>query len=411
VRAVVHSKAYTRGTHRVAAPTETLARAQRVMARLGITRLGNITGLDVLGIPVVNAFRPNSRSLAVSQGKGLDLDSAKVSALMESIELHHAENISQPLRLASYNEATLRHAVASVHGLPQRGLAGFDPDALLLWIEGEDLFSGSSMLVPYEVVHMNFTLPLPKGSGCFVLGSNGLASGNELSEAILHGLCELVERDATTLWMLDSPLNQQARRIRLETIDDADCTELLSRYDGAGIEVAVWDTTSDVGIPAFLCTIMDRSRDPMRRLYPAHGMGCHPAREVALSRALTEAAQSRLVMIAGSRDDTGRWKYERQQDEAAWEKVRALVAPAPVRPWSSVPTTHSSTVGADLDHVLGRLKSAGLNQAVVVDLTDPAIGIPVARVIVPGLEGMYEVDGYRPGPRGRSVERRREEGA
>jgi ribosomal protein S12 methylthiotransferase accessory factor len=404
-------KAYTRGTHRVAAPAETLTRAQRVMGRLGITRLGTITGLDVLGIPVVNAFRPNSRSLAVSQGKGLDLVSAKVSALMESIELHHAENMTHPLRLASESELRKRHAVASVSGLPQRGFAGFNPDKQLLWVEGEDLCTGAPKLVPYEVVHMNFTLPLPTSSGCFVQGSNGLASGNERAEAILHGLLEVVERDATTLWMLDSPDRQQARRIDLATVDDAECRTLLSIYERAEVDVAVWDTTSDVGIPVFLCTILDRTRNPLRTMFPAHGMGCHPAREVALSRALTEAAQSRLVMIGGSRDDTGRSKYERQQEEAAWEKTRALIAPASVRAWSDVATTNLTTVDADLELALTRLKGAGLDEVIVVDLTDPELAIPVARVIVPGLEGMYEVQGYRPGPRARELQRRQEQTA
>jgi ribosomal protein S12 methylthiotransferase accessory factor len=255
---------------------------------------------------------------------------------------------------------------------------------------------------------MNFTLPLPTGSGCFVQGSNGLASGNERTEAILHGLCEVIERDATTLWMLDSA-TRQSRRIELATIEDPECRSLLSIYERAEVDVAVWDATSDVGIPVFLCTILDRTRNPLRTMYPAHGMGCHPAREVALSRALTEAAQSRLVMIAGSRDDTGRWKYERQQEEAAWLRTRALMAPPGVRLWSEVPTTQLTSVDADLELVLARLKSAGLDEAVVVDLTDPDLDIPVTRVIVPGLEGMYEVEGYRPGPRGRRIQRGQEQ--
>src|SRR5580700_8911003 len=84
-------KRFRQGTHRTAAPEETLARVRPHMARMGITRLGNITGLDRIGIPVAIAVRPNSRSVSVSQGKGLDLTQAKASALMEAAEGFHAE--------------------------------------------------------------------------------------------------------------------------------------------------------------------------------------------------------------------------------------------------------------------------------------------------------------------------------
>jgi len=60
------------------------------MSRMGITRLGNITGLDRIGIPVAVAVRPNSRSVSVSQGKGLELAQAMASALMEACEGFHA---------------------------------------------------------------------------------------------------------------------------------------------------------------------------------------------------------------------------------------------------------------------------------------------------------------------------------
>ena len=72
------------------------------MPEVGITRLANVTGLDRIGIPVVQAVRPNSRSLSVSQGKGVDMDSAKASAMMEAFELWHAERIELPCLCASY---------------------------------------------------------------------------------------------------------------------------------------------------------------------------------------------------------------------------------------------------------------------------------------------------------------------
>src|SRR5262249_53998730 len=104
-------KRFRRGTHRLAPPHETLARVRPHLARMGITRLGNITGLARIGIPVAMAVRPNSRSVSVSQGKGLDLPQAMVSAAMEACEGFHAEEIG-PIRHAAYRDLARSACVA-----------------------------------------------------------------------------------------------------------------------------------------------------------------------------------------------------------------------------------------------------------------------------------------------------------
>src|ERR1700719_1798797 len=103
-------KRFRQGTHRAAAPEETLARVRPYAARMGITRLGNITGLDRIGIPVAIAVRPNSRSVSVSQGKGLELPQAMASALMEACEGFHAEEIG-PCRHAAHRDLSRTETV------------------------------------------------------------------------------------------------------------------------------------------------------------------------------------------------------------------------------------------------------------------------------------------------------------
>src|SRR5215467_3082672 len=90
----------------------TVARARKLFGAFGITRVANVTGLDCIGIPVVMVCRPNARSLSVSQGKGIDLDAARASGLMESIELFHAERINLPLKLGSWNDLRFSHPLA-----------------------------------------------------------------------------------------------------------------------------------------------------------------------------------------------------------------------------------------------------------------------------------------------------------
>src|SRR5215210_7501401 len=95
-------KGYMEGTHRLIAPEATLENILPHLAANHITRCADVTGLDRLGIPVYCAIRPRGKTVQVTNGKGLRHPDAKVSALMEAIELFHAENPACELRTASY---------------------------------------------------------------------------------------------------------------------------------------------------------------------------------------------------------------------------------------------------------------------------------------------------------------------
>src|SRR5690606_6321004 len=134
-----------------------------------------------------------------------------------------------PLKLATWNELRFSHDLISVEALPRISISKFTPVTGLLWIGGSDLFTGRPLWLPYELVHTNYTLPLPSGSGCFVMSSNGLASGNHPLEAVSHALCEVVERDAAALFRLSDLQAQAARRVDLDSIVDEGCRALLER--------------------------------------------------------------------------------------------------------------------------------------------------------------------------------------
>jgi YcaO-like protein with predicted kinase domain len=399
----VTPKVLRQGTHRSQSLDYTLKQALRLAPVMGITRVANVTGLDAVGIPVVMVCRPNSRSVAVSQGKGIDLASARASGLMESAELYHAETITLPLRLATYEELRYQHNVVEIDELARGSTSHFHPNLRLLWCEGRDLFNGENVFVPYEMVHTNYTTPLPDGHGCFTATSNGLASGNRVVEAVSHGICEVVERDATALWKLRDEKRPNKNRLELATVDDGICQEVLGKLERAGLSVAVWDITSDIELAAFACFIVPRENSTMWHFAVAAGYGCHPAREVALLRALTEAAQVRLTVISGLRDDFGVDAYEYLLSPDVVRAVRNRIsASAPTRRFSDVPTWDGDTLEDDVERELECIRKAGIRRVVVVDLTKPEFGLPVVRVIVPGLE-QFLGPGYPPGRRGRVV--------
>ena len=393
-------KGFLESTHRLVPPETTLRRVQPFASVMGITRIANVTGLDNIGIPVVMVCRPNSRSISVSQGKGYDLVSAKVSGLMESVESFHAERLSHPLKLCSLEDLRYTEAVVDVDRLPRLSDSKFTPFERILWVEGEDLLSGSTRWVPYEMVHLDYTLPLPSGHGCFQASSNGLASGNHILEATIHAICELIERDAVTLWHQLEASEREATRVDLNTVGDGRCRNLLDRFAQAGVMVAVWEVTSDIGLPVFLCRILQEDSGLSNTVRPAAGMGCHLVREVALLRALTEAAQSRLTFIAGARDDMPRQGYEEFLDPKTYEIWRNAMAPtASGRNFSDAPSYHGRSFDEDLRLQIDRLRSVGIDEIVTVDLTKPEFKIPVVRVIIPGLEGLDSSSRYVPGER------------
>jgi len=380
------NKSYFHGTHRIVSPPETLERVRPLLPLMGITRIANITGLDRIGIPVAMACRPNSRSLSVSQGKGLDLDSAKASAVMESIESYHAERVVLPLKLASHEELRYTHC-AVAERLPQPKGNNWHPYRPILWIEGSDLISGASAWLPFELVHLNAAAAhgMP-GCGSFLAGSNGLASGNHMLEAISHAICELVERDAMALWRLKSRASRDATLVDHDTVDDPDCRWLLRRFEEAGIRVGVWEATTDIGIPVFACHAIDYERDRLHPMPAAAGSGCHPCRAVALSRALTEAAQCRATLIAGTRDDLSAADYsELFSVELAQSWQETMTRPA-ARSFAEAPDFTGTTLKQDVTWEVEQLAACGLTQVIVVNLTKPEFRLPVVRVVIPGLE-------------------------
>jgi ribosomal protein S12 methylthiotransferase accessory factor len=403
-------KRYLDGTHRVVEPEATVARVLPLAPRLGITRLANLTGLDTLGIPVAAAYRPNSRSIAVFQGKGTNLEAAKASALMEAAEAWHAEHIAPSHIRWRYAElAATGMPVVDPSRLPRSADAAVDPcDAELDWVEGRDLFTGATRLVPFDLVTADYTAG-GAANGPLQATTSGLAAGNHLFEALCHALCEVIERDALALWRLLPDCVQDATALDLTTAHPHLRTRLLDRFSGVGVALRAFDATSDVAVPTVLCLAAEESA--CDEIQPELGSGCHPDPMVALARAASEAAQVRLTRIAGARDDFLPESYETSRRavraRAARDWLRTTPPGTTGRDCRGLPACAGKTLRQDLEAILARLAAAGVYEAVWVDLTDPEIGMPVVRVVVPGLEGPATPvgGGYVPGERAMRLQR------
>ncbi|MEA2075160.1 MAG: YcaO-related McrA-glycine thioamidation protein [Euryarchaeota archaeon] len=395
-------KGYKQGTHRAVPPEETLTRIEPRLPAAGVTQVSDITGLDRIGIPVFSSIRPTAEGGAISvyNGKGTTADEARVSAMMEAIERYSAEVGARELLVDSYSGLSRKENVLNPRELILPDYVKVVEDVRIPWVKGYDLMHEEEIYVPANAVFH----PLPSRYDrvrLFRSNTNGLAGGNELEEAIFHGLAEVIERDA---WSLVEITRNTGPNVK---IDGGEIRNLIDKFLNAEVSVLIRDITSDIGVPTFAAVSDDiMLRDPALLTI---GMGTHTNASVAIKRAITEVAQSRLTQIHGARNIGAATDMKKimgyewmQKQNKHWFEIAED---------EEFDTVKSSSVDTDdfledIKHVMARLNAAGLERVIVVDLTREEIGVPVVRVVVPGLE-MYGVDGDRIGRRCRNARKAR----
>lgn len=401
------AKQYWHGMHRTASPQETLERVRPYFKSVGLTRIANITGLDRIGIPVTISIRPNSDSVVTSSGKGITLDAAMVSAAMESIELYCAETIVLPEINLSYTQLAEKYSVISLENLPLRENSLFNKDISELWCLGWDIVNQNQVPVPLQSVSMNYSRFYDKelpNLGSFDMSSNGLASGNHFLEALSSALYELIERDAISCHLEAFMKTNHMPRVRLETIEYPVVVEVLAQFEAVQLVPILFDCTVDTDVPVYRAFVYD----PTGRGPNSHGYGAHLDPQVAMVRALTEAAQTRAIVISGARDDIFHQYYtnlriKRNNDyEARNLDANPSTVDARVRKSQATDSFED-----DIALILEKLKRVGLGQVIVFDLSSPGWGISVVRAIVPGLEASFHKN-YNPKQRAIAFAERQE---
>ncbi|MER5951002.1 YcaO-like family protein [Streptomyces sp. NPDC001904] len=362
------------GTHRAVAPETTWSRIEGRLSQYGITRVAEVTRLDNIGVPVFLAVRPESQTLAVSQGKGVTPLLAKLSAVMESIELRYAESPAHDVFTATAESLDLPYALADLN---LRVAGDWIQQLELPWLWASSLADGMRVPVPFDLVRLSYSGDHFWRPRLFESSSTGLASGNTFAEACLHGLYEAVERDV----LAAHPSRTAPGRwpVNPATIGDEHTQSLCRRLTDAGVEFEIACIPNRFGIPTFAAFVWS----PLFPIVCA-GSGSHMDADVALSRALTEAVQSRLTEISATRDD-----IPSDQDT-----VRDASTDPGFRPHDAGMSVESALRGhggryEDMDEelisVTKRLVEVVGHAPLAVRLSEPSEPFSVARVICPGL--------------------------
>ena len=387
---------------------ETLRRARRVAADLGVSRLTEVTYLDRVGVPVFVAIRPDAQpgSLCVSAGKGLLPEEAQVGALMECIELAWAEHGRAALPTRWVRTRDLLNGAVRAFPAPGEPVPGFlalaphrgqhiDTGAEVLAVSASDLRSGEVLPVPAETIFH----PLPAtcgGARYYGTGTNGLASGNTEDEATLHALSEVIERDITSFHLV----RDGGIRVAAETLPPRIAT-LYGALLEHGFDLVVRYLPNAFGLPCFTAVLFDRFQPELT----LRGDGCHPNREIALVRAVTETIQCRLSLIHGGRDDLvnvyapflARSAAEKQ---AIYERELQRLMTPDCTSYAALPdpAPQLTSIVAGIDILTAALASVGLERVLKVRYTPSDYPVVVLRILVPGLE-CHSRDNARVGPR------------
>ena len=380
---------------RAIGPAETLDRVRGRFGAIGLTRLANITGLDHLGIPVVLSVRPQAGYLSVDGGKGFSLAAAMASAAMECFERHAGENTPLTRFTSTYADLAEDSRVP-LDQLPLSRHSVFSPALAEEWVLADDLFDGPRIAVPAVMVALERFRHRRSSLLPFAFSSNGLNSGNTKSEALIGALYEVIERDATTCTKVSWQSGVPMHRVDLATATSPDVALLVEAATTNGVEVVVLDCTVDTGVPTFTAYLCDVG-NPSMGLY--HGYGTHLDPQVAVIRAICEAAQGRLVYIAGSRDDA--FGHHRRFRATYQEANATLLDLVPTVDLGAFEDESGDTFEADGRTLLERLRRIDVPRVLAIDLTHPEIGVDVFRVVVPGLEG-YMLEDFTPGRRARA---------
>lgn len=371
--------AHRAGTYRIISPEQAWQAVQPMLEPAGITRVADLTWLDDLGIPTVQAVRPASLTLSVSQGKAASYRAAQVSAVMESLEIWHAENVAPNLFSSSTTEiaAALTYDPAQ---LLQPARTVYHPGARLHWMTATTLLTGRQTWVPWEAVLVNAVVENRWNPPMFSMDTTGLASGNSYWEASLHALYEVMERHA----MAAGEPGTTLFAVPIEDVADSECAGMVDQIHRAGSELKIARTDTWDGFYCFTVELCS----PMLGV-PFSGFGLHHDPNVALSRAITEAAQSRLTAISGAREDLSPALYRRfarvHSDGPLRPTMRDLPTAEPI-PWHVCGTgSLSELLATAATAVAARTGTEPL--AVVCDLA--ASCIPVVKVLAPGLTAAH----------------------
>jgi oxazoline/thiazoline synthase len=325
--------------------------------------------------------------LGRSSGKGFSSHDAQVSCIAEAIERYsityqgteleckpdsNHDEVIAPNDVLLFSANQFRHRAewnrshSELQWVPEPTRTLTE----ITWTRADSLVSDRSMLVPAGLVYMYF--PFKNEPEYCNADTNGCAAGRSLAEAKLNALLELIERDAVAIWWYN--------RIRRPAIDlgmfgDSSILKIQRAFERQGHSAYVLDVTTDLGIPAYVAVAPAQDGSA-----PYFGCAAHVSPRIAALKALAEASQIWFwSQQGGNSNELSEWLSQSNTRENRY------LEPDGVRP---PPFQAGICIEDSLDLCATRVFQAGI-EPFYVDLTRPETGVPVVRVLAPGLRHFW----------------------
>ncbi len=337
-------------------------------------------------------------------GKGTSDLQAKASALCEGLErycgIFRGDEPRRAARMAELGEAAI-HPNACLLFSPRQyqdrearncraGIFNyipreFGPQAQIEWSPVWSLTRETTRYLPTAFCYYSYPSRPDQDycRGC----SNGNAAGNCLEEAILQGFLELVERDSVALWWYNR-LRMPA--VDLDSFQEPHLGRLASFLKTQQRDLRALDLTSDLDIPVF-AAISRRTGGASEQIM--FGFGAHLDPRIALLRAVTELSQMLVHLLQVPVDELS--KHFSEKDTLQWLQTARLAdhpyllpCNGPARRHDDYPRCWSDDLKDDILLCKSRIEALGL-EMLVLDQTRAEIGMPVVKVIVPGLRHFW----------------------
>lgn len=339
-------------------------------------------------------------------GKGTTDEQARASGLGEAIERYSGvfrgdeprirgslrslgERAIDPREVMRYSDAQYRERESwNAHDRRLDAIPmPFDPDAEIEWTPLWSLTRGEVRYLPTSFCYYSY--PGPADQFYCLPESNGSAAGTSLEDAILQGFMELVERDAVAIWWYNR-LRRPA--VDLDRVPDRYVQDLRAIHARQGRDLWVLDLTHDLGIPAMVALSRRTDAPPGRGEEIVFAPAAHFDPALCLRRALTEINQMMPGLAPGP--DGAEYAYDDPEAIAWWRTVTLADQPwlgpsdAPRTDLATVPRRWSDDLRTDVLTCRSIVEERGL-EMLVLDQTRPDIGLPVVKVVVPGLRHFW----------------------
>lgn len=387
------SKIANDGGSRASSAHHTVQSLQKLISPL----TGVITNLMELPLPKASPIKiyrtaffksPSTHKSATQQdfvqislGKGIDPVQSQASALCESIERYAAQyqgdefwqkacpelldaRFYAPNQLVQFSERQYQHFSQNEQNIEKSKFATkpYKSTMALHWVPTWSVTYQERVYVPFNYGFAN--TPFEQDAQYIRWNSNGCAAGNTVEEAILQGLFELIERDATAIWWYN--------KVKTQAIDlNGLPQEHYQKFEQALQDWHYWglNITNDLGIPVVAGIAQHKDTGKF-----CLGFGAHLNATIACQRALAELCQ--LIPI---REQNGApFDFDAIQPEAF------LIPQGKLKALHSFAKQETSDIAEDVLYVVQKLKAQAL-ETLVLNYSRPDLPIKTTKVIVPGL--------------------------